>query len=533
MSHILSLIKEKEFDCIGWVPTIKGALSLSLTNNAGPIFGEVDRYTIYYKHYTDSASANNCQDSEERFLFEAKGNIAATSVQTVIDGKLSKEYQRSFRYIFHGTISKENNSDSEGLLRGKLYILLIKDNHFSKKESEMLSSFDTICKMNDSYKEAFEVVAESMDDLEKRRQQLNHAWDELLEKIEGVKNYWETCNHRIKEAYCQRFDLVSNDGELSAEGWDLVTRRLNPLFCFDVVLSRDGIILLKNESSTECKKLFADSNTADDYEHNIPIHRLFKMAMNYVKYLFHSNYHHNETHDSFLPASNLHPLKHQSGSNYFLTPAFRHQLDSFLTPVALCKRKQFSDYDIDCMGVLLYAQTFVNVFKNNDLIDKEYAKSILEYIETQKKEVEYMTQKHRSMITSFISKSGIFGALAAISAATVAFLRVIDPFREEYLSSYARWKLSLMVFLLTLLAYMFESAVIRSKQFHIIKPQNSRMWRNSDLYYHTLSSSYRFWINLNKLRNRMNVGYYFAVIVATGCIIWGVVETVIYLSQYL
>ena len=57
-------------DCFGWVPTIRGSLSLDLINDANEILGDVDKYSVEVKNYKNLRSEHY---------------IAATSLLTVND----------------------------------------------------------------------------------------------------------------------------------------------------------------------------------------------------------------------------------------------------------------------------------------------------------------------------------------------------------------------------------------------------------------------------------------------------------------
>ena len=46
-------------DCFGWVPTIRGSLSLDLINDANEILGDVDKYSVEVKNYKDLRSFLN------------------------------------------------------------------------------------------------------------------------------------------------------------------------------------------------------------------------------------------------------------------------------------------------------------------------------------------------------------------------------------------------------------------------------------------------------------------------------------------
>lgn len=40
------------YDCIAWVPSIRGSLSLDLVDNANNILGDVDKYSVKFKKLT-------------------------------------------------------------------------------------------------------------------------------------------------------------------------------------------------------------------------------------------------------------------------------------------------------------------------------------------------------------------------------------------------------------------------------------------------------------------------------------------------
>ncbi len=301
------------YDCIAWIPSIRGALSLDLVDNANSILGDVDKFSIKFKR-------TNGLHSEHY--------IIASSLLTVNDSKVGKHINRSFRYIFIGSINNkaaENDFlsqnhladddelkkyiDREGLLLGWLTIIPEVSQLLTDTEITFLRKLIDLSRINDKFRDEFAIQAASMEQLENTRSEMLQGWTQLKEIITTIEN--DDSNKR-------------------------------PTFCFDIALTRDGILLLKDVTSREYRDYYAAPNTADDYTQNVPIHRLFKVAMNYVKYLFHSNYHHNQEHDTYLPASNLYPAK--ASHPLDLYRVFRHQLDAFLVPVIKLKRGRFSDY---------------------------------------------------------------------------------------------------------------------------------------------------------------------------------------------
>ena len=68
-----SLIKLN--DCIAWIPTIRGCLSLDLIDDAKGILGDVDKYSIRFKRID---------------RFRSEHYIIASSLHTVNDSKVGK-----------------------------------------------------------------------------------------------------------------------------------------------------------------------------------------------------------------------------------------------------------------------------------------------------------------------------------------------------------------------------------------------------------------------------------------------------------
>lgn len=403
----------RHYDSIGWIPTIRGCLSLDLIDKARCILGDVDKYSVRFKQFYGLTSAHY---------------LIATSLNTVNDSKGGTNYVRSFRYIFTGSINDEratqeflkNNKleddeslkayiEDEGLLIGRLAIVVEVDHKLSSSEVALLQGLKVLSKRNKDYLNKFHVEAVSMEELDKVRKEMYETWEYLVyiaRRIEEEKD----------------------------------TNR--PIYSFDVALTRDGILLLKDVTSDEWKKTYAAQGTPDDYTQNIPIHRLFKDAMNYVKYLFHSNYHHNEDHDTYLPASNLHPIIDYNNKKNKVTKfvckllscpekldlykVFRHQLDAFLVPVIRLKREGFSSYTVDPKGIMLYAKAFIRVFKENNLVNERVTVKAQEHCDILEKEIEQMTAEHSTIVRAFITNHNLFTILPALLAFVLACLETAN-----------------------------------------------------------------------------------------------------------
>lgn len=378
------------YDCFGWVPTVGGALALDLMGDKSGLFGDVDRHAVVVKNYNGLSS--------ERF-------IAATSLLTVNDRKHGSDYGRTFRYFFVGSIHNQERLEAfkrnakievdseldrllekDGALIGELIIVVEESHTLSDTEVSILRKISDLEAKKGDYKTAFSIDAASLADLQAKRTDMKHMWEEL-------------------EGMAKR--LTAQD---------------RPTFCFEVFLTRDGILLLKDNTLPKCKGAYFKENEASDYTKNIPLHRLFKSAMNYIKYLFHYNYHHNCSHDTYLPASNLHPAT--QGQNRDFSGIFRHQMDAFLQPVIRLKRQGFREFYFDPVGIIAYSKSFVATCANNGLIDKDRKDRTLEYIGIQESEINHLTRHHRTQLSAIISQRHFILMFSAIVALTAAVVKI-------------------------------------------------------------------------------------------------------------
>lgn len=473
-------------DCFGWVPTIRGSLSLDLINDANEILGDVDKYSVEIKNYKKLRS--------EHYL-------AATSLLTVNDSKVGEDILRSFRYIFVGTINEAercnrylkkynlttdkslaNYLSRQGMLLGHLIILVENPERLTSEEVELIKHFQEITEKARKYHSHFNVDAASMKQLAEDRYSIIEVWKEIESLAEKIEKSEEN---------------------------------VYPVYCFDTVLTRDGILLLKDVTEDGYKQTYAEPGSPDDYTCNVPVHRLFKVAMNYIKYLFHSNYHHNQEHDTFLPASNLHPAK--AGSQLDLTRIFRHQLEAFLAPVVKLKRHGFKDYTIDANGILLYTKAFVNVFKHNKLVADVEIRKAEDFLDIQEKEVNYMMQFKKSLVTMALSQRNVVFILTGILAFIVAVLKIfttfvhVDKIDLGSLTEGDVYKLKLYPIIFMVLAfsgfciYMIPNALILKNRFRPKKIKKKWFFRNSNLAKRRLSWIYSLYMKCMELRMKMGM----------------------------
>lgn len=482
-----------KYDCFAWVPTIRGALSLNLITDSENVLGDVDKYAFEIKNYDHLRSEHY---------------IIASSLHTVNDSKVGNEYARTFRYIFTGVINNveknrqflcdhslndgdcewENYFSNSGLLLGRLTIVAnaqsqcggdsnYKSTHtLTNNEAILLRTLKKLKEKSTCYNRAF-INADSMKQLASLRKQMVELWE------------------KAKKCVC---DIEKDEKEK------------RPIFCFDILLTRDGILLIRDETDNEYKNSYAEPNTEDDYTQHIPIHRIFKTSMNYIKYLFHLNYHHNEEHDAYLPASNLYPIKEGEG-NIDLTRVFRHQLDAFLFPIVKRKRNRFRDYSIDPQGVILYAQSFVNVFKYNNLVDEKTTNMADDFIKLQKEEICYLMKSHDTILSHILSQNNLIVITTGVLAFITAVLSILSTFlylptiKISEISADNRlfFKYVALVILLAIIAYSmfnYTHSKFLKAQF---KPKSKKIklyWGDSNLERKKFSYVYVIYIMYNSCK---------------------------------
>ena len=478
------------YDCIGWIPTIRGCLSLDLIDDAESILGDVDKYSVRFKKIYGLSAAHY---------------LIASSLFTVNDTKAGPDFARTFRYIFTGSINdaqitkkfleqsqlKDDDalkkySEDEGLLIGHLTIVVEETTLLSDLEVTFLNKLRELAENKKEFLQNFNVDADSMEDaiatniLEGFRSDMLQRWMDL--KNLSLKIETDEKNKR-------------------------------PTFSFDIVLTRDGILLLKDVSSVDNRNSYAAPNSSDDYTQNIPIHRLFKSAMNFVKYLFHSNYHHKEEHDTYLPCSNLHPAKTSSSLN--LEKVFRHQLDAFLVPVIKMKRSNFASFTIEPKGIILYAKAFIRVFESHRLVRRSVTKKAKDFCDILEKEVEQMTSRNNTKVNAILTQANWFVTASGLLAFVFTCLKLITLFIEipqirELLGNYTNMNPSESYFNFGLIAFFamigyillsISRSRILNKQFKPKKKKKNWFFRNSDINNARFSCGYRLYIsyNTNKL----------------------------------
>lgn len=478
------------YDCIAWIPTIRGALSLDLIDNSSDILGDVDKYSVKFNRYNKTNSEHY---------------VVASSLLTVNDRKAGDDYVRTFRYIFTGHINNDelkeqdlkDYDNEEGInvikinkdiLIGHLTIITEISYILTKTEVNFLENLILLSQKNEEYRRKFAVEAVSMEQLNDLREEMFSKWKILREIIN---------------------DLESPNVD-----------EKRPTFCFDIALTRDGILFLKDKTNEENQRYYANPDSSDDYHTNTPIHRLFKVAMNYVKYIFHSNYHHNPEHDTYLPVSNLHPVK--SSNSLDLDRVFKHQLDAFLTPVIKLRRGGFSDYTIDAIGIILYAKAFIEVFKHNKLVEDDITNKANVFCQILQNEVSHMTSQQKSLINTTFSQYNAIVFITGLIAFIVACLKLYTSFAIisplDFCDLNKNNQLIIDLTVIGILSIIYCSlyyicyAHILHKQFRLKSVKKSWLYCNSSLNKQKFSCLYCLSIYINTLKIKLGKKIYNVII---------------------
>lgn len=378
--------------------------------------------------------------------------------------------------------------NEEGLLIGRLIIVAEETRNLSDLEVTLLKGLEELTVLRKNYKRDFFVNAASMAVLEAERAEMLKRWRHLRTIVQEI---------------------------------EVDTKNRRPTFSFNVALTRDGILLLKDVTRIEDRVYFAAPNTPDDYTQNTPIHRLFKIAMNYVKFLFHSNYHHNDEHDNYLPASNLHPIKNLGEQD--LQRVFKHQLDAFFVPVIKLKRGGFENFTVKPEGIMLYAKTFIRVFESHELVRNDVIKKAKDYSDILEKEIVLMTSRNNVLVNALITQHNFFIILSGLLAFVFTCLKLISIFVDiPQLTIYQIKNITnihssrplfaiVSVVILAIIGYMcyaIPRTRVLNRQFHPKSKENSwltkRLFRNSDLDKAKFSFLYGVYIDYNTIK--LNIG---------------------------
>lgn len=349
------------YDCVGWVPTIKGCFSVNPISTLGEFtYGDFDKCSIVLTDIKDN------QLEKHYFL--------ATSVVKTRDRKRGIKYNRLYRCIFIGVVGEEHsNSEKEAIFPkdvcyGKLLIYFVDENSdYNELESEFLSKlddFESFVKknkteiQNSSYNESSEILVQCID----KWRYLKDIVDKLALVCHKRKpNFLEKTINKIKDEIC--FTKI----------------------IYDVALHRDGFVFIKK--TPNCDK--SDIELSRDYH----------MAFMFIKRVFHYDYHHTHSHDDLLqvfPCSN--------GMFDF----YKKQLSLLLDVVVDAKRLLKTAVNVEPKGIVLYAKSFITICSRRRIISNDEEKQQCKLVDNLYEELNIHNESKQKIFRNWFLDKDIY-----------------------------------------------------------------------------------------------------------------------------
>jgi hypothetical protein len=462
-------------DCIAWIPTIRGSLSLDLLDKRF-LLGDIDKYLVEFKHQKG---------------FESSRYILASSLFTFSDSKYYNNiYCRAFRFFFRGTINCATEStglckklkiesdiiEDKELLIGKLSIVLNLSKNLSETETRTLSCLNHIQGLKDKYQSDYIDKAVSLESLAQQREELKKIYDDTVVQIKQIED-----------------TTIDNPGYR--------------VWKFDVILSRDGILFLKDDTHLTYKKDYFKEDSPSDYTKNIPIHRCFKTVMTYIKYLFHNHYHHDKNNDSFLPVTNLHSARH-SAEKY--SRIINHQLEPFLQQIT--KHKRFSK-SLSCnpIGISSYAKAFVDIFYYNGFIETEQRDKIHNFIQYQETEAKEFLKDKEKAKDYFITQNNILAAITVGFSFLLATIAIYNFFIDKNAIGFSVPVKITLLAITFIIGYVLQQGYVKRLIISNFSPYTNRkkkklrfLFKNSNLKRNRLSNLYIFYLYITELKLKIS-----------------------------
>lgn len=402
------------FDCLGWIPSVRGDLSLSLLSEPKYLFGDIDRCRLYVKK-----SNGFCNQHY----------IAATSLITFDDSLRGREYFRTMRFAFKGSINdtKRHNDFLQ------TYNLSKGEHDIATKGEILVGQLLIIVNLSD----------ESIIFSEKEAV--------LLQNLMECDNIEQSDSDRLFEKWLKIEEIMSNIKDSGDMSQDL-SNLTYPVISFDVILTRDGLLFLKDTTNNVIKTMYCKDGSSSDHTRNVAMSRVFETAMCFVKYLFHNNYHHDSKNDSFLPVSNLHSIRKSQDYRKLA----KHQLNSFLDAVSRLRRGGFATYSMDPCGVLNYAHACVDVFLNNKMFTEADAKHYHAAISRLLEDVNNLIKDDKVIFNTFITQKASFTFISLILVFSIAIIEIIGFVCGEFdfiCEKYTYWVKAFIVFITILISW--------------------------------------------------------------------------------
>lgn len=473
----------KTFDCFGWIPTIRGSLSLDLLTQK-LLLGDTDKYLIEFQEFQN---------------FESSRYIVGSSLISYSDRKhFSLIRSRAFRFFFHGTIGdkheieafKKKFSHCEGLsklledkelLIGQLSIVLNLSKKLNDDEALALKNLSLLQKQKEKYQDLFVTEAAPLEVLSKQRELLKNRYNTFRSKLQRIED--------------------SSEDNSDFRVWK-----------FDVVLSRDGLLFLRNDTNDAYLNDFYKENTAKDYKKNMQLHRIFKIAMIYVKYMFHKHYHHDNNNDSFLPVINLHP--HSNATKQISKRIINQQLEKFLQQITKYKRID-KNLKSNPIGISCYAKSFVDILSYNELLSPRKRRVFQRFIANQESEAKIYLKDIEKSSDFFFAQNNFIAALTVgisfvlLAVSILRFYFFTEAEKESVFSQDARILLIASAFIL---GFMLQKTAVKIKLNKVFSSSVSNknkkllrfLFKKSNLEKKRLSYPYTFYLWLTEIMLKLS-----------------------------
>lgn len=539
----------KQFQGMTWLPTIKGGLSFDLLNNSRLLMGDIDKKVAHMKLFDDMESLHYivatslCTFEDDNRSHEARKCYPDCSnhPDRIKDGKpcrykvyctYPKKYNHTFRFIFVATVSKESGFSQTGkyeaikltnasqFLTGTLYIIPQMGKRIDTDMSRVLHSISLI---EDFVAKSDIKCATGLLEYSRRLAGLKGEFDPLWQEFNSALS-------TLQAAY-------------------KTSKVPRPVASIEVLLSRDGLMLLRNVTDNRNLRYFEEFKESLESA-TIPMHRMFKTAGTYVKFLFHKNYNHQDKNDSYMPVSNLRNV----ATLQDMSRVVRHQMESLLVPVIQIRRALYKNCKCNPSGIIGYARAFLEavrkqgwLMKKGEGVEADEYEVSKNFISNLMEDVRTGYEQTRNSVVDFLTVQSNVMAIVVILLTFVLTAKelivLFDPLSEGFGIFGSRFSVAQQYTMLLLFSVLIGIVIKIVTTGHMNKSyfragDNKRRWAHrlimrkntdySDVKELTLPLRYRFWLWWVNLKTSLNpylkkwVWFGLSVIFAGACI-WGII----------
>lgn len=555
-SGVIPLKVIQQFQGLAWVPTIKGGLSFDVVNNPETLIGDRDKKVAHMKlfsnmqgrHYVVATSLctfeddnkshksrqcrhNSCSDYRDRNKDREKCRLKDYCTY-------SKKYNHTFRFIFAATVS--DNVELEGKVEGESFSLTNAGQFLTGR----LYIIPQMGKwVNPDISTVLGTISRIVDKCTGKGSKNNRTT-----QLTGLMEYTADPNTSNNEFIDLWKELTCNLDRMSSAY--AVSKVPRPVACIETLLSRDGMLLFRDATDTgnlHFFKGFRDSLDSD----SIPMHRMFKTAATYVKFLFHKNYNHHDKNDSYMPVSNLRNVRDEKDMSRIV----RHQMESLLVPVIQLRRQLYKKCNCNPVGIIEYARAFLESARKQGWIRSECGLSgtneyeiARNYISILMEDVRAGHEQRRNSVLDFLTvQSNLMAFFAIVLTFALAAKEIIDLFDPNHTGfgilhgENARGlECSMLLAFSVLLGLIIQAVTTTLMRQSYFQPNNPRsgmvqrfIMRGNTLYADRketkLPLKYRCWLSLVRLRTaitpiqRKRIGLGVSLFVVSASV-WAIVQ---------